>query len=432
MYELDSISDSNEIITLTTEEANALIINKKGSFVTKQEAIDKANAIFSANSTKSANEIESCKSYWIRFSRHKNTVFRSLEIETDSLPLYVINYKNGGGSIISGDIRLPEVLAFSEKGKMSLDLTGTGVDVFIENIPLYIEYKIKNSEMSHDSLLNSAKNKLGINASFVPLSRIEYETTPWSVMYNYEPLVKVKWGQGNPYNLKFPSVSNEEGDVLEHAYVGCNLVALAQILSYHRYPSTIENLSINWYQITAEKYAYNLDSGYLDRLQTMLFKMSKTLKANYKYTGTGISTENVNKYYKNIGYKTDGIKAYDKDPIINSIMTNCPVHTVGYKLDENNKLVGHAWVIDGAQGKTRTSKEFIYEYIGTNVKPSDPIVSSEWKLVSETQTKENDEYVNCNFGYEGLYDGMYHHEVFKLNNANNYTYNLSIITNIKH
>lgn len=108
------------------------------------------------------------------------------------------------------------------------------------------------------------------------------------------------------------------------------------------------------------------------------------------------------------------------------------MHTVGYKLDENNKLVGHAWVIDGAQGKTRTSKEFIYEYIGTNVKPSDPIVSSEWKLVSETQTKENDEYVNCNFGYEGLYDGMYHHEVFKLNNANNYTYNLSIITNIKH
>lgn len=135
---------------------------------------------------------------------------------------------------------------------------------------------------------------------------------------------------------------------------------------------------------------------------------------------------------KSVGYNTDGIIAYNKDKIISSIKANKPVYARGERY-KNNIYEGHAWVIDGAMAKSRTVKECIYEYIGTNTKPADPIDPAEWKLASETSKTETEEYVRCNFGYKGEYDApCYYHEVFDLGEKGLFKYNLRIITNIRH
>lgn len=261
---------------LTAEEARALSYAMNGSFVSKDDAMSKASNALERNVTKAVTNGE-CEVYWVKYHpQKKQTALRSsVAADTDSIPLYIINYKDGGGAIVSGDNRLPEILAFSETGRVSLELTGTGADVFIEHLPLFVEQKINEFEAKQDSLLNLAENKTGINllAASVPISRIEDETTPWVTKYDYNHMVKVKWEQGYPYNGKFPSVT-ENGKTLSHAVAGCTTIAVAQILSYHKYPSSFDGLNVNWSGLTASASINDLGITYQEQLQNLLLKIA--------------------------------------------------------------------------------------------------------------------------------------------------------------
>lgn len=238
-------------------------------------------------------------------------------------------------------------------------------------------------------------------------------------------------GQGGDYNQLFPPVTDENGS-LAHALAGCTAVATAQILAYHKYPSIIHYYVYHWQAMTSYPSINFLDAVGQKDIQQLLFDIAGSCDPLYSSSGTLISHHNANAYLKDIGYTTDGVQMYDKDQVVNSIKNYHPVLTVGYRLDEQNNYKGHAWVIDGANARRQTYTEQIYEYIGSNPKPADPIDPTEWKLVSDIMEIYKEEYVHCNFGYSGTYEGNYQHELFHLANGRKYIYDLQTITNIKH
>lgn len=418
-------------VSLTGEEATALKVRLEGAAVSADEAKQRAgNLLGGGQATRSADfENAECEVYWVKYQSRLPQLF-SADSKPDSIPLYLISYTNGGSVLISGDERVPDVLAYSEEGEISLEKNGSGLDVFIDNLPTFVSYKIDEFEAHYDSLLQVVEEKTGISTMAVPLRRLETEISDVQTLYDYAPMVKVKWGQGSPYNAKFPPVSDENGS-LTHAYVGCTAVAVAQILSYHKYPTTIHNYMYHWSGMTSASTIDRLSNiAYITDIQNLMFDIANNCNPNYAYTGTYIDEHDANSYLNDIGYVTDGVQTYDKTKVVGSIRNSRPVCVIGYE----SKNVGHTWVIDGASAKQQTKRERVYEYIGTNAKPSDPIVDSEWKLISDvTEIIYKEEFVRCNFGlWEGLYDGVnYNHGVFNLPDGSHFNDNLQTITNIR-
>lgn len=426
----DSGPNQSNQTQLTLEEIKTLNVSMQGAFVSEDHASQKANAFFGKVSTKTNSSEKSRRTYWVKYTSTLPQMFSS-NSKPDSIPLYLIDYKDGRSILISGDERIPEVLAYSNNGPISLEKNGSGLDIIIDNLPTFVSYKIDNFESCYDSLLQVSLQKTGLSASSVPLQRIESHLSQWETIYDYPPMVPVKWNQDGLYNQLFPPVTDKEGS-LAHAYAGCTAVATAQILAYYKYPSIINNYVYHWQIMTSKPSINDLDIVGQKDIQNLLFDIAKNCNPTYSSTGTGISQHEANTYLKRIGYTTDGVQRYNKGQVVNSIKNNHPVLTVGYRIDEHNNYVGHTWVIDGANARQQTYTEQIYEYKGINPKPANPIDPAEWELVSDITEIYKEEYVRCNFGYSGSYDNVnYQHELFHLANGRKYIYNLETITNIK-
>lgn len=425
----DSGPNQSNQTQLTLEEIKTLNVSMQGAFVSEDHASQKANAFFGKVSTKTNSSEKSRRTYWVKYTSALPQMFSS-DSKPDSIPIYLINYKDGSSILISGDERIPEVLAYSNNNSISLEKNGSGLDVIIDNLPAFVSYKIDNFESRYDSLLQISLQKTGLSASSVPLQRIENNLSQWETIYDYAPMVPVKWDQDGLYNQLFPPIADKDGS-LAHAHAGCTAVATAQILAYYKYPSIIRNYAYHWQLMTSSPQIGGLDITGQKDIQNLLFDIAKNCNPSYSSSGTGISHHDANTYIKNIGYTTDGVQQYNKDKVVNSIKNYHPVLTVGNRIDERNNYKGHAWVIDGANARQQTYTEQIYEYIGTNPKPANPINPEEWRLISDITQIYKEEYVRCNFGYGGDYDDVnYNHELFRLANGREYIYDLEIITNI--
>ena len=116
---------------------------------------------------------------------------------------YVFNVANGQGFVIvSDDDRMPEVLAYSDKG--SLDLN---------NLPDNLRQWLQ----SYDEQFSSLNGNTQQVARRSPLAAIE-------------PLLTTQWGQGTPYNLLCPTKNGE------FPLTGCVATAMAQVMYYYKWP----------------------------------------------------------------------------------------------------------------------------------------------------------------------------------------------------
>lgn len=52
-----------------------------------------------------------------------------------------------------------------------------------------------------------------------------------------KPLILTRWGQHHPFNLLCPKTESTKGEAT-NMLAGCGPVAMAQMVNYHRYPST--------------------------------------------------------------------------------------------------------------------------------------------------------------------------------------------------
>ena len=109
--------------------------------------------------------------------------------------------------IVSGDERMPSILAYSDES--NFDYT---------NIPLNVQYWLESYTNAYLSLVGNVNNSKEMLSDINP--------------NGVKPLLaNNNWGQDNPYNLLCPTVRNQR------CVTGCVATAMAQVMHYYEHPS---------------------------------------------------------------------------------------------------------------------------------------------------------------------------------------------------
>ena len=137
-----------------------------------------------------------------RFSTPSKARSRGLG-ETNSNGFYVFNADDGGFVIVAGDERMPDILGYSDHGRID-----------VETAPCGLRWLLGCYEqMSKSENLQSARSRT--RAAKAPVA----------------PFIATTWGQKTPYNAMCPKIDGAR------AVTGCVATAMAQILNYYRWPN---------------------------------------------------------------------------------------------------------------------------------------------------------------------------------------------------
>lgn len=327
--------------------------------------------------------------------------------------LYIVNFgASEGYAIISGDKRIPELLAASDKGEIdvSREKSVNGLDVFLSRLPIFCELSILEYEQELDSLENLLNGSLrggwqGVRNKPKRKTKKQFvdEYTEWSDVDNTPNLVPVRWGQGYPYNNEAPLIAEKR------AATGCVSVALAQLLSYHRHPSTWQDLVLDWELLTKENKTWSEVDEFNTVVAKLMRKVGDRLGNSWGAEETSAPTSRIPEILKELGYKEySSYIEYDKDKTISSIAQRKPVVLSGsaehytyergwwiFSKTYDGYRKGHAWIADGLlnQERVRTVRR-----IATG-----EIVSTH----RETRT-----LIHCNWGWNGFCNGYFLPDVF--------------------
>ena len=157
--------------------------------------------------------------------------------------LHVINFKNGGFTIIAGDNRLMPIQAYSSSGAFSRNDNDypLGLKIWIESIQDSLS-RIKDVEPDLYTIaawqkFNNGKRYSQLTRSLTPEGGVlpEADTV-------VGPLITDSWHQDSPYN---DSLANTAHYYQSGGYagtlrplVGCVPLAIARIMRYHEYPDS--------------------------------------------------------------------------------------------------------------------------------------------------------------------------------------------------
>ena len=216
-----------------------------------------------------------------------------------------------------------------------------------------------------------------------------YKYGNWTTAGKIAPRIKMKIDQGMPYN-KYCFTSNSQ-----QALAGCVAIAIVQMMSANKYPTSMGNITVNWDNIIAK---YKTDNAQKDALAKVIAVIGKQCKMNYGVSSSSAYMTDARSCiasynrYKNVALTTD-VSLEIIEPMLNNLL---PVVMSGTRIGENSQKHGHAWTIDGWLHQERT----VTCYVGS-------------KLVSTSTQRRK--LVHCVYGWGGLCDGYYNLKVFDLN-----------------
>lgn len=141
-------------------------------------------------------------------------------------PFYVFNAENNDGYVIvSGDDRTTEIIGYSKTGHLDLD-----------QIPENLKYWLNGYARQIEALGTSTK----------PVQKAQ--TRGGKTWVAIDPLIKTKWDQSKPYNLRCPDANGRDWrdagfNSKNICLTGCVATAMAQVMYYWRYPETCPAIS---------------------------------------------------------------------------------------------------------------------------------------------------------------------------------------------
>lgn len=336
--------------------------------------------------------------------------------------IYIVNYEDGAGfAIVSADNRLPDVLAYSDKGTLSENenLPG-GVEMFLAALPDYVRMEAARTD-SLIAVQSMSLDSLPDPDGYYRLN-IRHEWGP-KMYFTDGPLIKAKWGQGSPFNDDAPLVNGTR------TLAGCVPVAIAQITSYHGKPLRAYDYNMNYLQY------YDLNWSVLSNCETgvqvVQAGLGKTTavylrwigalcNANYGVDETTAADDSPHNVFNTFGYSYKSIGPYELQSLSLSIRRGQPAYLCGRSPDNSE---GHAWVADGTQCWER-NYYMIYDLYDANMN----FVRTE--TVYDGVTGHVDTHIYCNWGANGNYDGFFEAGVFKPG-VSDYTRNVKQIIDIK-
>ena len=423
----DSILNNDDMLLLMQCAGNTKISEEE-----VMQAAEEARSLFSNNIYKSSRVNVSNQ----RKINYRGSISKSTG-KLDSIPVYFLNYEDGGFAVISGDTRLPRILAFSAEGTYEDD-GGSGYTDFLQRLPMYVIKTVDSVqnryESKKDSIFNvlesyipdSCKKQLPISKVLQPIysperepgkSYITMQTIDHRIYKSdvHENFLSTVWHQNSPFNNRAPICTLSK----EHMPAGCVVIALGQILAYHQYPSSINGYYFNWTNILSNKYGQN-DTAGVARLCLELGRL-----VNLKYGCDG-SSSNINKTYKalqKIGYSSNSVMNFTETSIIFSLQNNRPVFIVGTNYINNVAKDGHAWVIDGM---------FIMNDVTTKMTA---LITAKGPINPHPESiNYRTLFLHCNYGHLSNKPIYAVSEVFKeILGGEDYLWtNCQIITNIRH
>ena len=149
---------------------------------------------------------------------------------------YVFNAGNDNGYVIvSGDDRLTPILGYVEQGTFDPDNIPENMRAFLDEYTEQIKYMIDNDLQPNSPSLRRS-NRIRVAKHCIP------------------ELLTTRWNQGLPYNLTLDLYYKEDGTQARPA-TGCIATAWAQVVSFHKYPDTIQE------EIPGYSKTYKLSDG---------------------------------------------------------------------------------------------------------------------------------------------------------------------------
>ena len=236
-------------------------------------------------------------------------------------PYYIFNAEDGKGCVIvSGDERLPEVLAYSKEQSIDENNLPEGLN---ELLPIL---KVKGGTR-------------GDTYGEIPSEYVPRNTTPIPCLMDYV------WKQGSPLNQYCPILYEEESRSDIHAYVGCVPLAISEVMAFFKYPDSVDEF-ITTYLIEKEGEAYS-ESSYIRDVAVPYTEFKWNLIRNEKYSDSWSDEEekavaelcyHVGRAFK-VGYKPGKTCLTDKQYWCDwkSVMKNI------YKYEEAEYLAGE-WI----------------------------------------------------------------------------------------
>ena len=354
--------------------------------------------------------------------------------ELGNLLFYVVNFKDGGYELVSGDKRTFPTLASSQTGFISLNSDNDNANSWISHISeKYNELSSCDSltsEMEYNiatwEFITGQKETSKTKSTSSYYYLIDFETQSYYSI-NKGPLLETQWGQSNyqPNDHYWNKYCPWKYDTLtgDRCPVGCVAVAGGQFAYYMKdivdmnitipvsasCSGYASNYTRTFSSIVSSSMIYNMPLNYrettpnkIQNAEIFLAYIGEQVGMNYKPSGSGAALQNLTDLFTTWGLETHYVE-YEDSTIRARLMKLTPVITQGF--DGNS---GHAWVIDGYRKERTLRKNYYYV---SNRKLSDTEINeltmADWQgAYDEWEMPEVIKY-HMNWGWNGLYDGWY-------------------------
>ena len=326
-----SVEQSNENL-ITAEQAS-------------QYALDFVNKINKATRTSDFSlRVESVKA----IGENKKSTRLGNVSGRDSL-FYIVNFAdNNGYVIVSTDKNDTHVYGYVEQGTYDEDdTTDSGFSDYMSSIIA-----------SRKNMASSSLASVGGNGGSASTRNIE-------LFYCKPPLLKCKWTQA--YNKYCPKSGIKDDEALfdpSRCVTGCVPTAISQICSFLECPKEFSykdeygrkyDCKIDWKDINDKNVKYNglgfspTDSVGVESICHLMRYWGEQFGAKYGTIadGTAVNSDFAIKRMKVLGYDVSDLECFDLDKLIADLENERIVYVSGYGIDEHEKLLGHAWVVDG-------------------------------------------------------------------------------------
>jgi len=343
------------------------------------------------------------------YGRPKSSL-RSANVSEDSL-IYVFNYAdNRGFAIVAADDRIPtQILAYVDEGSLENEVDNPALQYALEQMQSYVEASVDAFEESKDSLLAVADEyTFAVDDKAAETRAINAGTTITTVNETtVGPLIKVTWGQSYPYNMFVPVACTDNGYNGGKAPVGCVATATAQVMSYWKYPTTID-----WNTVCATKEAPTSNQ---QLIASLMYTIGQILKMDSDCDGSGAQTSDAYDMLAALGYTKWASKTFDATDALTALKINVPIMVSGCRTKKTTSILWwdqtsysncHAWVVDGY-------KEVRYKIENYRVDTSTGEYNS-------TVAYTNVWYFHNNWGWSGSGNGYFAAGCFDLTNALSY------------
>jgi len=308
--------------------------------------------------------------------------------------VHVFNFAdNQGFAIMSGDERVPELIALADSGAIAEDdtVTNPGLADFLngmDNVYTGIS-RDKIGELVNADMESDIPNGYNVYGEWQ------------NIVYKENGLCSVKWGQRDPYNLYCPLKGEKR------TLTGCVATAVAQLMTVYKWPESYNGYFFSWDDMTSLMSAVSLPIETRMSVATLMQQLGlkDNLNMDYGLDESGAKIENVKRTLSAFGYSSPGnLKDYDVTEIATEIENGYPVLLCGYSRKHQNKVLGivinteykdgHAWLVHGILERKREVRH--YDSRGH-------LLKTEWERVW---------YPLCNWGWRGYADGYYLSDAF--------------------